>query len=70
MPEAVRMLLLIAGLQTIIKSTEIINSYFQARVESRKAVRAQMISLILISALRLYGIAEEKNFPGFSGCCR
>ncbi|HAE34719.1 MAG: flippase [Chitinophagales bacterium] len=63
--EAVRMLLLIAGLQTIIKSTEIINSYFQARVESRKAVRAQMISLILISALRLYGIAEEKELSWF-----
>jgi O-antigen/teichoic acid export membrane protein len=62
---AVRLLLAIAAFQIITKTTEIINSYYQAKVASSKTVKAQLLSLIIINLLRITFILLDKPLLWF-----
>ncbi len=62
---AVRWLLLIASVQTITKSAEIINAYYQAKVASKRTVQAQMVSLLLVSSLRVVFIFTHQPLQWF-----
>ena len=62
---AVRLLLAIAAFQIITKTTEIINSYYQAKVASSKTVKAQLLSLVIINLLRITFILLNKPLLWF-----
>ena len=62
---AVRWLLLIASVQTITKSAEIINAYYQAKVASKRTVQAQMVSLVGVNILRVIFIFSEQPLAWF-----
>ncbi len=59
--EHVRFFLFIASLQPIARSFEVVSFYFQAKVVSKFTVIAQLISLLIISVLKLVFIAL--NYP-------
>lgn len=56
-----RWLLFLASLQPVVRSFEVINLYFQANVVSKFTVVAQLTSLIIISALKIFFVFNE--FP-------
>lgn len=53
---AIRLFLLLASLQPIVRSTEIIIYHFQAKVQSRYTVISQLSSLAVISIIKVYFI--------------
>lgn len=61
----IRWYLFIASIPPVIKSFEVITYYFQAKVISKFTVIAQMISLFIVSALKLWFIAAEMDIVWF-----
>ncbi|MFN3940264.1 MAG: flippase, partial [Chitinophagales bacterium] len=54
--QTIRWFLFLASLQTVVKSFEVLNLYFQAKVVSKFTVAAQLISLTIISLLKVFFI--------------
>lgn len=64
-PEDVRMFMLIASLPPVIKSFEVLTYYFQAKVLSKYTVIAQLISLFIVSGLKIMFITREMDLIWF-----
>jgi O-antigen/teichoic acid export membrane protein len=62
---SVRLLLAIAAVQTVIRSTEIMQAYYQAKVHSSTTVKAQMVSLVVVNATRVGFILTGKPLEWF-----
>lgn len=62
---AIRWFLFIASLPPMIKSFEVITYYFQAKVVSKYTVIAQLISLFIVSGLKLWFIEAEMELVWF-----
>jgi O-antigen/teichoic acid export membrane protein len=62
---AIRYFLFLASLQPIARSLEVITFYFQAKVLSKYTVLAQLISLGIISGLKIYFILNDFSLVWF-----
>ncbi|MEZ5013042.1 MAG: flippase [Chitinophagales bacterium] len=63
--QAVRFFLFLASLQPIVRSIEVIAFYFQAQVRSKFTVIAQLISLGIISLLKIIFITQHFSLVWF-----